>query len=73
MVVKKQKLKIAIIGSSKYKEIDDERKNMAYNSGRAIAESGCILLTGGGKVSARTVLFRKDRPCGNCPCGNCGN
>ena len=40
MVVKKQKLKIAIIGSSKYKEIDDERKNMAYNSGRAIAESG---------------------------------
>ncbi len=45
----KQKLKVAIIGSSRYEEIDDAHKKIAYDIGRAIADSGCILLTGGGK------------------------
>lgn len=49
MANKTQKLKIVIIGSSKYEEIDNIHKDMAYNAGKAIADSGCVLLTGGGK------------------------
>jgi len=45
----KTKLKVAIIGSSRYEEIDDTNKKIAYNVGKAISDSGCILLTGGGK------------------------
>jgi hypothetical protein len=49
MVNKKQKLKLAVIGSSKYDEIDESHKKIAYDIGKAVADSGCILLTGGGK------------------------
>ncbi|MDO8659909.1 MAG: LOG family protein [Candidatus Parcubacteria bacterium] len=49
MATKKLKLKVAIIGSSRYDEIDDVHKKIAYDAGKAIADSGCILLTGGGK------------------------
>jgi uncharacterized protein (TIGR00725 family) len=45
----KLKLKLAVIGSSRYNEIDDTQKKIAYDTGKAIADSGCILLTGGGK------------------------
>src|SRR3989344_1227728 len=50
MAIKKQKLKlkVAIIGSSRYEEIDDKYKKISYEAGKAIADSGCILLTGGG-------------------------
>jgi len=49
MVTKKQKLKIAVIGSSRYGEINNIYKKIAYDTGKAIANNGCILLTGGGK------------------------
>jgi len=49
MDTKKQKLKVGIIGSSRYNEIDDSNQKRAYNTGKAIADNGCILLTGGCK------------------------
>ncbi|OGZ67912.1 MAG: hypothetical protein A3D35_03105 [Candidatus Staskawiczbacteria bacterium RIFCSPHIGHO2_02_FULL_34_9] len=51
MAIKKQKskIKVAVIGSSRYDEIDDVHRKIAYDIGRAIADSECILLTGGGK------------------------
>lgn len=51
MATKKQKLKlkVAIIGSSRYEEINNTYKKLAYDTGKAIADRGCILLTGGGK------------------------
>lgn len=61
MVTKKQKLKIAVIGSSRYDEIDDVHKKIAYDIGKVVADNECILLTGGGKgVSEFAVNGAKD-------------
>ena len=48
----KPRIKVAVIGSSRYSEIDEEQKKIAYNIGKAIANSGCVLITGGGKGSS---------------------
>lgn len=45
----KSKIKVTVIGSSRYDEIDNVHKKMAYNIGKVIADNRCVLLTGGRK------------------------
>src|SRR3989338_7105947 len=67
MVTKKQKLKIAVIGSSRYGEINNIYKKIAYDTGKAIANNvfknptytfDTLIFTGFGHKGRNVVLVR---------------
>lgn len=53
--------KISVIGSAREEEVDVEVRKKAYEVGKIIAESNCVLLTGAGKgISEYAAMGAKD-------------